>query len=140
MVLLARLERISQGLESLDNPPVAHVSAQDDAAAFVGVRRRSFPSNLLKLRGSKNKRAHGQVSASAASSRQKSSDMYLAAESQKIVTTTPSFNFDATFSAATKLAPELTPTISPSSRARRRTIRCASSVETSIWSSATIGS
>src|SRR5215212_217386 len=110
--------------------------ADHDAAAFLGIRRLTFGLDLAIQFRRQHQWFHGQFSASPIGSAQKLSERYLLAESQKIVTTTPSFSFDATASAATMFAPEETPTRYPSSRANRTAIRCASSVATSTSSSA----
>src|SRR5947209_2308461 len=83
---------------------------------------------VLSIRHS-NLTTYGQLSASARDcecSAQKSSDMYFAAESQKIVTTTrgaSAFRMRSAMAiAATMLPPEDTPTRKPSSRANFTTM------------------
>src|SRR4030095_5740372 len=120
--------------QPLDHAAAAHFAADQDAAALVRVGGGAFRFDpaAQRRRQDKRRRGHGQFSASLLSSdsRQKLSERYSAAESQKIVTTTPSFNSDATRIAAAMFPPEETPTRIPSSRARRSAMWWASSVAT----------
>src|SRR5678815_499946 len=124
VVALVGREHVLPRLQPLDQSPAALVAPDQDAAALVRVSGGAFGFDPAAQAGGQYQwrcGAHGQISASLSiDSRQKLSERYLAAESQKIVTTTPSFNSDATFIAAARLPPEETPTSTPSSRARRR--------------------
>src|SRR6185437_2795850 len=131
------LAPVGQGQQLADLASGIAVAPQQRAAAFVreGLRAVGFDAADEFFRDFQGGAAH--------SSLQKRSVRYLSPESGKIVTITarsPDGSRRATSSEAHRAAPELTPARMPSSRARRRTTACASSVRTSIFSSASVES
>src|SRR5262245_81750 len=106
--------------------------AKEGAAAFLRIGDPPVLADLAESGGVE--RDHG--------SSQKGSERYLPPPSQRTVTIVagPSVISRATFSAATTLAAADGPTRTPSSRARRRHIAKAASVEISRLASASVGS
>src|SRR5262249_14311270 len=101
VVSLVCLEYVLPLHQPFHNPPlhaptfpplITHVPTTQDPAALIWKRGRSLTLDLPPQLRFQNQRHHGQFSASLVTSCQKLSDKYLAAESEKIVTTTPSFN------------------------------------------------
>src|SRR5262245_56325412 len=130
---LRGLKIVCNRIQSRHDAPSAAIGSEDDPATFVRISLHPLGLDLPCLSGCQMQRDHGQISASPpGDSFQNDSERYLAAESQKIVTTTPFLFRSATFIAASMFAPDDTPTSNPSSRASFTTICCASSVAISI--------
>src|SRR5215472_14256858 len=104
MKLLAGVEGVLHREDAIDDARSVRVAADEQAATFVRIRGNALALDRLKHLRRENERrqraAHGQTSASPVPD-QKSSERYLEAESEKMVTTTPSLSVLAILSPAT---------------------------------------